>query len=209
MNINRVGVFGGTFDPIHTGHLAAMQEAAFELDLDRVLFVPNHVPPHKLDRPVTWFQDRVAMVRLAIASNVSFEIDTSEIDREGPSYTLDTLRLLTRRLGSGTSVVFILGFDALLDLPNWHEPDTLLEEFDLVVMDRPEQDEGTIDREPHWLELEGRFPFIRARVQTVHVPQLAIAAADIRSRVASGRPIRYLVPDAVDDYIRERGLYHR
>jgi nicotinate-nucleotide adenylyltransferase len=206
---NRVGIFGGTFDPIHIGHLAAMQEAAFELDLDRVLFVPNRLPPHKFDRPVTRFQDRVAMVRLAIASNTSFALDSSEIDREGPSYTLDTLRYITKRFGSGVAVVFILGFDALLDLPTWHEPDTLLAEFDLVVMDRPERDEMTIDREPLWLELETRFPSIRARVRTVHVPQLAIAAADIRARVATGRPIRYLVPEAVEDYIRERGLYRQ
>ena len=209
MTNHRIGVFGGTFDPVHTGHLAAMQETAFELNLERVLFVPNRVPPHKLYQPVTRFQDRLAMVRLGIASNSTFSTDSSEIEREGPSYTLDTMRHLAHRFGSEANVVFLLGFDALSGLSTWHEPDALLREFQIVVMDRPQSDETPVDREPEWRRLESRFPAIRGTVQTVHVPQLAIAAADIRLRVASGRPIRYLVPDAVEDYIRERGLYRQ
>lgn len=197
----RVGVFGGTFDPIHIGHLAAAQDAASLLSLDRVLFVPNRVPPHKLHQHVTETADRVAMVRLAIADNPTFAMSSIELQREGPSYTLDTLRLLQAELGEHVKIRFLVGCDGLRDLHTWHEPDVLLDEFGLVVMERPTGE--ALD----WGVLQERFPRIREQVQVVHVLQLEISSRDIRERVQTGWPIRYYVLPAVCDYIAQHGLY--
>jgi nicotinate-nucleotide adenylyltransferase len=208
----RIGVFGGTFDPIHVGHLVAIEEVVYKLGLSCALFVPNRVPPHKSQERVSPVEDRVTMVRLAIASNPHFALSTVEIDRPGPSYTLDTMRCLQRQYGEHTHLFFIMGLDALASLPSWHEPATLLEEFDIVVMDRPPSSEAVElpaqqARDTVWQELEHLFPNIRQRVQIVHVPQLAISAASLRRRVYEGWPIRYLVPPEVEIYITARGLY--
>jgi nicotinate-nucleotide adenylyltransferase len=202
----RVGVLGGTFDPIHLGHLITVAGVQDQLCLDHVLFVPNRQPPHKTEHPVTRFRDRVAMVRLAIASNPTFRLDLTEIERPGPSYAVETLRTLRARLEADRELVFILGLDALLELDTWHEPDALLAENSLVAMDRPRDDDslaGGLDA------LATRFPTIRSRARLVAVPGIEISSSDIRRRVAQGRSIRYLVPEAVEDYIRERGLYAR
>jgi len=196
-----VGVFGGTFDPIHVGHLAAVDDAASLLGLSRVLFVPNHVPPHKRDRSVTSPDERAEMVRLAIAGNPRFELSTVELERGGASFTLDTLRHLRRELVPDERLVFLLGCDALGALHTWHQPERLIQEFDMVLMDRP------TGEALEWETVESRFPGIRARVRTVHVAQLEISGDDIRRRVADGRPVRYLVTPAVAEYIVERGLY--
>lgn len=200
MRGDRVGVFGGTFDPIHLGHLAAVQDAAWSLGLDRVLFVPNRQPPHKQGATVSSVDDRVAMVRLSVASNPRFEMSLLELEREGPSYTLDTLRELNRRMPD-TSLYFLVGCDALPALHAWHEPDRLLAEFQVVVMDRP------TGQTVNWVQVEEHFPRIREQVQTVHVAQLEISGEDIRARVRSGRPIRYQVVPEVEAYIEQRGLY--
>lgn len=203
----RIGVFGGTFDPIHIAHLISVEEVRFRLSLESILFVPNRQPPHK-SGPVTRFEDRVAMVRLAVGSNPFFSIELAEIERSGPSFALDTMRQIRHRYGSGAYLAFILGFDALVDLESWHEPDSLLSEFDLVTMDRPSGDgNDQAVREREWEKLSGRFPGIRSQVRTVHVPQLEITSHDIRERLRLGEPVRYQVPMAVEDYLRERGLY--
>ena len=201
----RVGVLGGTFDPIHTGHLAAANEVRHQLGLEIVLFIPNRIPPHKLDRPVTREEDRTAMVRLAVASNPTFDLDTAELDRAGPSYSLETLRGLRRRYGEDVDLVFMVGIDALRELHTWHEPDAILAEFGLVVMDRA--DEGRDGQVDAFNEVAAHFSNIREQTRIVHVPQLAISSAEIRRRVREGAPIRYLVPLEVEDYIGERGLY--
>ena len=197
----RVGVFGGTFDPIHVGHLAAVQDAAYNLSFDRVLFVPNRQPPHKLNKEVSDPADRVAMVELSLQDNPLFELSTVELEREGPSYSLDTLRQLKDQLGMDTELYFLVGCDALPDLHTWHQPQILLEEFQLVVMDRPT---GT---SISWSQLERRFPRIRQQVKVIDIVQLEISSSDIRRRVNAGQPIRYYVLPAVEHYIRDRSLY--
>lgn len=202
----RIGVFGGTFDPIHIGHLISGEEVRHRLRLDRLLFLPNREPPHKTDYSITPIQDRLAIVRLAIRPNRAFHLDLTEIERPGPSYAVDTLRELRRKLGDEGNLFFILGYDALLGLETWHEPDALLNECRLAVMDRP--DPSGNGRKDDWERLERRFPGIRHRIEILHVPQIGVSSRDIRRRVAGGEPIRYQVPLDVEDYIRERGLYN-
>src|SRR5947209_2996384 len=133
----RVGVFGGTFDPIHIGHLAAAHDAADLLKLDRVQFVPNARPPHKQGAVVSEAADRLAIVRLAVEDNPRFEVSDIELKRPGLSYTLDTLRALSGTIGEDSDLVFLAGCDSLKQLHTWHQPERLLEEFKVVIMDRP------------------------------------------------------------------------
>lgn len=197
----RIGVLGGTFDPPHIGHLAAAEDVAWKLSLDQVLFVPNRRPPHKQNQQVSAVRDRVAMVELAIAGNSRFALSTSELDREGLSYTIDTLREFREIWPAGTEIFFLVGCDAIHQLHTWHLPDELLEEFGLVVMERPTGD--PVD----WNAVQGRFPRIREQVRVVDIAELEISGQGIRRRVADGAPIRYYVQPAVERYIRERGLY--
>jgi nicotinate-nucleotide adenylyltransferase len=199
MTNGAIGVFGGTFDPIHLGHLAAAEEAAYQLDLDRVLFVPNRIPPHKQERAISPAANRVAMVRPAIADNPQFELSTIELERPGPSYALDTMRELRRRFPD-SPLVFLSGYDVLSSLHAWHEPESLLEEFELALLQRPGE-EGS------WATAESHFPGIRERLRIVTIPLLEISSRDIRRRVAEGRPFRYYVPSAVALYIDAHGLY--
>lgn len=197
----RVGVLGGTFDPIHVGHLAAAEDAAYRLRLQGVLVVPNSRPPHKQDRLVTGAADRAAMAELAIADNPLFTLSRVELDRPGLSYTVDTLRELQRELGNGVDLYFLTGCDSLPALHTWHEPDALLEEFHVVILDRPTR------QAINWEEIEKRFPRIRTRIEVLPVARLEISSEDLRRRVLEGAPIRYYVPPAVEAYIRERRLY--
>lgn len=197
----RVGILGGTFDPIHIGHLAAAEDAAWRLGMSRVLLIPNARPPHKGDRAVSATEHRVAMATLAIADNPLFVLDRIELNRAGPSYTLDTLRQLRARYGANTTLSFLVGCDALGQLHTWHEPDAILEEFGLVVMERPTG--SPVD----WPVVERRFPHIRRQVEMIDVAELEISGSDIRSRVREGRPIRYYVPPPVARYIEEHRLY--
>lgn len=199
--MTRIGVLGGTFDPPHNGHLAAAQDAAWNLRLDTVLFVPNRRPPHKQDQQVSEVRHRVAMVQLAIAGNPRFRLSTIELDREGLSYTIDTLRELRRGWPTGTSIYFLVGCDAVDQLHIWNQPDAILEEFGLVVMGRPTG--SPVD----WDAAALRFPKIREQTQVVDIAELEISGKDIRRRVAEGAPIRYHVQPAVERYIRLHGLY--
>ncbi|HZU11574.1 MAG TPA: nicotinate-nucleotide adenylyltransferase [Chloroflexota bacterium] len=199
----RVGVLGGTFDPIHLGHLAAAEDAAAELRLDRVLFVPNRVPPHKTGHAVTPVSDRVAMVELAIADNTIFSMSRIELERPGPSYTLDTLRDMRALMGEDTELFFLVGCDAVPQLHTWHEPEQLLSEFNLVVMERP------TGAPVNWEAAEERLPGLREKVDVLNLADLEISSQDIRRRVKEGRPIRYYVVPPVERYIREHGLYIR
>lgn len=201
MSVEKVGVFGGTFDPIHIGHLAAAQDAASTLELARVLFVPNRLPPHKQGQTVTGVDQRVAMVRLCVDDNPLFQLSTIELERDGPSYTLDTMRELRAQLGAETRLVFLAGCDSLNSLHTWHEPRALLDEFDVAVLERPT---GSVT---DWAKLEQQLPGIRERVTTVPVPQLDVSAADLRQRVRQGRPIRYYVLPEVEEYIHDHDLY--
>ncbi|MGH2441954.1 MAG: nicotinate-nucleotide adenylyltransferase [Chloroflexota bacterium] len=197
---SRIGVLGGTFDPIHLGHLAAAQDAAAALELARVLFVPNRIPPHKRGQNVAPAADRVAMVELCMDGNEEFELSRVEVERNGPSFTLDTMRVLRSR-NPGAGLVFLTGSDSLAVLHTWHEPDQLVREFALAILSR------RLDAPLDWPEIERRFPGLRGRTPIIDIPQLEISSEMLRQRVREGKPIRYYVPQAVEEYICMHELY--
>jgi nicotinate-nucleotide adenylyltransferase len=199
-----IGIMGGTFDPIHVGHLAAAEEAREALGLERILFVPAGVPPHKPDRPITPAEHRLAMVELAIADNHAFELSRVEIERDGPSYTADTVELLTeaeRRDGRAADLTLILSVESFHGFPDWHDPRRILGLARLAVVPRG----GFPAPERAWLAEQ--FRGVPVRVTFLDAPRLRLSGSEIRQRVAAGRSIRYLVPDAVIAYIRDHGLY--
>ena len=197
----RVGVFGGTFDPIHLGHLAVARSIQSSLGLDNVIFVPAGQPWLKADTPVSRVKDRVQMLRLALARRRAFELSTIEADRPGPSYTVDTMETLQRQLGSDADFFFLLGSDALVDIPKWKEPQRLIQVCQLVAFARPGFGLPAMEA------LEAAVPGVSQRVVFVEVPQVNIRATDIRRRIAEGRSIQRLVPRAVERHILEHGLY--
>jgi nicotinate-nucleotide adenylyltransferase len=196
----RVGVFGGTFDPIHIGHLVSAEEVRVKLELERVVFVPARLPPHKLDHVVSPVEHRLTMVELAIASNPHFAVSRVDIDRSGPSYTVDTIELLRDAWGPDVEIYFIMGSDSLLDILTWHEPMRLIKLCHFAVVSRPGYQ---VDLD----ELDALLPGVASRVQMLKAPELAISSTDIQRRVQEGLPIKYQVPEAVEDYIYEHKLY--
>ncbi|HZS94490.1 MAG TPA: nicotinate-nucleotide adenylyltransferase [Chloroflexota bacterium] len=197
----RVGVMGGTFDPIHIGHLAAAEDAVRALLLDSVLFVPNSQPPHKPAGEVSPASARLAMTELAVADNEKFAVSTIELERPGPSYTIDTMRELRLEFGASAKLFFLVGRDVLNYLHTWHEPQRLLDEFDVAILDR------ALERGIDWTEAETHFPAIRDEVTVIPVPRLDVSSKEIRQRARLGQSIRYLVPPSVHRYIAQRGLY--
>jgi nicotinate-nucleotide adenylyltransferase len=197
----RIGVFGGTFDPIHVGHLLLASELHFALQLDRVLFVPAARPPHKRDQELSPDADRLAMVRATVAEDIRFELSLIELDRDGPSYTADTIELL-QQVHPRASLFFLMGEDSLRDLPTWRNPDRILAVAELGVAARPGVDVDLSD-------LFGILPSATGRVHLVPTPEISISSSDIRRRVEERRPIRYHVTPEVEAYIRANGLYAR
>lgn len=194
------GIMGGTFDPIHVGHLAVAEEAREALGLDRVLFVPAGEPPHKPAGSVTPVEHRVAMVQAAILDNPSFELSTIEVDRPGPSFTVDTVEALARA-HPGAALHVILSAETFAELPTWHEPERLFAAARVAVVPR----EGYPAPDPAWLA--AAFPGREDRVDYLEGPRLGLSSTAIRGRVAAGRSIRYLVPDLVGAYIAGKHLY--
>ncbi len=198
--IRRLGILGGTFDPVHHGHLLAAEEARHQLELERVLFLPTGTPPHKPDRPILPIHHRLQMLTLAIAGKPYFFISRVDIDRPGPSYTVDALELLRAEWGPTPTFFFIEGSDSLVDMPAWYRPRHLIQLCELAVVERP-------GIRTHLPLLEKQLPGLTARIHWVEMPFLEISSTDLRQRVRDGRPISYLVPAAVEAYIREQGLY--
>jgi nicotinate-nucleotide adenylyltransferase len=199
----RIGIFGGSFDPVHLGHLIVAEECRDQSRLDEVLFVPAARPPHKQDTPLTSFQARVEMLELALAGQPAFKIEQLEKDRPGPSYTADTLEELRSRQ-AGAEFFLILGADCLPDLPHWHEPRRIIELATLLAVDRP----GTGSWSDKDLQSAlGLSPALSLRLQRVDSPLIAISSSEIRRRIPEKRSIRYLVPRAVECYIQTHGLY--
>ena len=202
--MRHIGLLGGTFDPIHYGHLVIAEEVRYVLHLDEMVFIPTGQPPHKPGRIVTKAQYRVAMLELAIASNAYFAISLIDVERSGPSYTVDTLRQLRKEWGTNTALYFVIGWDSLQELHTWHDSAGILEQLTyLVAVRRP----GYVE-EPGYNELlEAQLPGIQQRLLVIPVPQLDISATDLRQRIAEGRPIKYQTPEAVEHYIAKHGLY--
>lgn len=200
--MRRIGVLGGTFDPIHYGHLAAAEEARVRVDLEKVLFAVAGLPPNKLDEEVTPVEHRLAMVQLGIASNPDFELSRVDVDRSGPSYTVHTISILQEEWGRGTRIFFILGLDSLVEVPTWHQPERLIQLCHLVAVARP-------GFEVDMQQLEDSVPGISSRVEIIDMPEVDISSSDLQRRVKEGLPIRYQVPEEVERYIREHRLYQQ
>jgi nicotinate-nucleotide adenylyltransferase len=197
-----IGIMGGTFDPIHVGHLAVAEEAREALSLDRVLFVPAGQPPHKPRGLVTAVGHRAAMVGLAIADNPAFELARIEIEREGPSFTVDTIEQLAR-VHPDSKLHLLVSAETFAELPTWHEPERLFEAARVAVVPRA----GYPAPDPAWLAKA--FPGREDRVDFLDGPRLGLSSTTLRGRVAAGRSIRYLVPAAVAAYIAQHQLYRR
>jgi nicotinate-nucleotide adenylyltransferase len=192
--VSRVGVLGGTFDPIHVGHLIAASEALHELRLDLVMFVPTGQPWQKdsFSNP----EDRYQMTIIGTASHRHFASSRMEIDRIGPTFTIDTMQALRDFHGEGTDLFFIIGADAVLKLDTWHRFEGLEKIAEIIAVTRPGFDLATLRPQPAW-----------PRIHVLEMPRIDISSTDIRERVRTGRPIEYLVPSGVARYISENGLY--
>ena len=195
------GILGGTFDPIHLGHLAIAEEARHRLALSRVIFVPAGQPWLKVNTEITSAKHRKKMIELAISGRPYFELSTVEIERQGPSYTVDTLYDLQKNLGMKVKLFLILGWDSLNELPEWHNPAELPKICQLVAFTR------TSSNPPNLESLEASVPGIKQSTVLLDMKPVDISSTDIRMRVAKGLPINGLVPDQVEKYIREHKLY--
>jgi nicotinate-nucleotide adenylyltransferase len=196
-----IGVLGGTFDPIHSGHIIIAEKARLELGLARILFVPAGQPWLKTDRKITPAAHRVEMVRRAIAANPHFELSTVDIDRPGPSLSVETVDILQQQLGAGVELFFLVGWDSLAELPQWMEPDRLVQLCKLVAVTRP-----GFSR-PDLKAMESSVPGVAQSVVWLDIPPVDISSTDIRNRVARGLSVHGLVPDEVEAYIKEHRLY--
>jgi nicotinate-nucleotide adenylyltransferase len=194
----RIGVMGGTFDPIHYGHLVTAEAALAEFQLDEVVFVPTGQPWMKADRDVAAPEDRYLMTVIATSSNPRFSVSRIEIERDGPTYTVETLQELRHQRPDGIELFFITGADAILEIFQWKDPDEVLNLAHFIGATRPGYDVARFEREA---------PTSHPNISVMTVPALAISSSDIRRRVREGRPIRYLVPEGVQTYIEKSQLY--
>lgn len=199
--LRRIGIMGGTFDPIHYGHLAAAAGARHALGLERILFMPNRLPPHKRGQATTNAAHRLAMVRLALEGARDFEVSTFELDREGPSYTTLTLAGL-KSLQPDWDLHFIAGADSLLEIKTWYEYPRLLQFCWFVAVTRPGAPLDRLDALKSELG-----PELAGRIRVLELPGVAVSSSLLRERIGQGAPITYLVPPGVEQYIQEHRLY--
>jgi len=200
----RIGVLGGTFDPVHLGHLIIAETVRDELALDKVLFVPAATPPHKQERPIAAAADRLEMVRLAIAGNGAFDVSEVEIERGGVSYTIETIEGLRRTVGDEAKLFLIVGADSVPELTTWKDIDHLVRLCTFVVAARPGYKIEDLIREEIGLAPETRQRVLRHYIDAVRVD---ISSTELRARLVEGRSVRYRLPEAVEQYIRTKGLY--
>jgi nicotinate-nucleotide adenylyltransferase len=199
----KIGILGGTFDPVHNGHLAIAAEARAYLNLNEVLFLPAGQPWMKSDRSISPAQNRVAMITLALRTRPYFKLSTMEIEHQGPSYSVDSVAQLKAQAVEATDWYFILGWDNLSKIPHWKEPAKMVEMCFLAAVPRPGYDR------PNMKKLEAALPGITKKVILMDKPRVDISATDIRNKVAQGLSINGLVPEAVAQYIKEKGLYRK
>lgn len=195
----RIAVIGGTFDPIHYAHLLIAEEVRRRFELSRVIFMPAGAPPHKRTGRISPAEDRYIMALLATAGDPHFVVSRLELDRPGPSYSIDTIRQLKSEAGEGSQIYWVVGADAALEMLTWHQPDAVLAEATVVVVPRPGSDLGRLD--------ETLGAERASKITVVEAPLADISSTMIRGLVRSGQSIRYLTPPAVVDYIEKRGLY--
>ena len=200
--MSRIGVLGGTFDPVHLGHLILAETARDTLRLDIVYFVPAADPPHKHGQVIAPAADRLAMLEMALADNPNFRISLIDLERPGPHYTADMVELMHGQMKSGDELWFLMGLDSVIDFPNWHEPERIRSVARLAAATRP-------GYEIDWKPLEAALPGISHEVTLLPMPGVSIASNNLRRRVQHGGSIRYLVPECVRQYILEHGLYRR
>ena len=199
----RIGILGGTFDPPHVGHLWLATLAIDAMRLDRVLFMPAAQPPHKRPKGMTRATDRLLMTRLATAGDEAFQLTLIEMERPGPSYTIDSVDELERTYGADVQLYLLMAADSLNTIDTWREPDALLERIEWAVGPRPNSPL------PDRSALEKRFGERASRIHLLEGPSLDVSSSEIRRRVAAGHAIRYLVPRGVEELIAQRGLYRR
>jgi nicotinate-nucleotide adenylyltransferase len=197
----RVGLMGGTFDPIHNGHLIAAEEARWQAGLEKIIFVPTGQPPHKEREPAANPWHRYLMTALAVNSNPYFQVSSVEIERTGPSYTVDTLKAFAK-LYPGAEIFFITGSDAILEIATWKDVQQLLSLCRFIAAVRPRYGLDVLREKLSLLPLKWQ-----ERILCLEVPGLDISSTEIRKRIREGRPVKYLLPESVEDYIRKNGLY--
>ena len=200
MGKKRVGIFGGTFDPIHMGHLIVAETIMDEFHLDKVVFIPAAVPPHKLDKQISPAKHRYMMTMLATCSNPRFQVSDMEMHRQGPSYSRDTLAQLIEEHGSDTEFYFIVGADSVENLHTWNRIDELLTMCHFIGASRP----GCM---PDMEKIAQRFVPLVEKIHCLETPELEISSTEIRHRVGQKRTIRYIVPETVEQYIYKEKLY--
>jgi nicotinate-nucleotide adenylyltransferase len=199
----RVGIMGGTFDPIHLGHLVTAEAARSEFNLERVIFVPSGQPPHKKKKNISAKEFRYLMTFLATATNPYFEVSRTEIDRHGESYTIDTVKYMKDKMFSGGELFFITGADAILEIVTWKNVNELLEVVTFIAATRPGYDLNELKTRLS-KELDNRF---LEKIIALEVPAMAISSTDIRLRMKKNRSIKYLLPESVENFIHKNNLY--
>jgi nicotinate-nucleotide adenylyltransferase len=195
MGRHGIGILGGSFDPIHIGHLILAEEVLERCCLKRMMFIPSAVPPHKSHRAMAPAEARAEMVSLAIAGHPSFELSRIELDRPGTSYTVETLEALSREAGDDSDLHLVIGADSAVEMSTWCNPERMMDLASVAVVDRPGWDRSAVD------------PGLAARMRFLDTPLLDISSTDIRRRVKEGRSVRYLLPDRVAAFIEAHGLY--
>jgi nicotinate-nucleotide adenylyltransferase len=200
--MKKIGIMGGTFNPIHNGHLFLAENAYEQIGLDEILFMPSKNPPHKAKPDMVTDLQRVEMISLAIRDNPHFTLSTVELERDGFTYTADTLRLLTNEY-KDVRYYFIVGADSLVMMHQWYDPQTVFNLCTVVAAGRDQMDARKLTAQADYLK-----EHYQAKICLVEMPMMEISSADIRSRVAGNKTIRYYLPDQVIDYINQHQLYH-
>lgn len=198
--MNRIGLLGGTFDPIHIGHLILAETARDTLQLDQVFFVPAADPPHKRGQVEARSEDRLAMLHLALDDNPTFSISHIDLQRDGPHFTADMVEIMREQIGEGIEMWFLMGLDSLIDFPNWHEPDRIRRLARLAAATRPGY---VVD----WVPLEATLPGIIHDVTLLPMPGVSIASHNLRQKLQAGHSVRYQLPETVRQYIGSKTLY--
>lgn len=197
----KIGILGGTFDPVHLGHLKIADTALQQLGLDRVLFLPAGQPWLKADKDITPAVHRKAMVEVAIANYEKFELSILELEREGATYSVDTLELIHRTIEKGTELYFLLGWDSLIQLPQWNKPDRIIKLCRIVAFTRSRMEP------PDLQELEKKIPGLTRSTTILDIPPIDISSSDIRDRISRGLTVKDMVPEGVEEYIKVHRLY--